>query len=371
MFTPSFDRPRPAVLWRAAWVLLLTLLAHAVLLQRVNRELSFAGLAPEDTATIVARLLPPPAMEMPPASAPKPRPRQAPARPKPPPIVESPPPAAAPEPAPVSDAPPVAVAETPPPVPAVEAPPPAAKGEAAPPPEPELPIAAGGEMLYLALADLPVLREALPMRVRYLYRTTNSELKLATASTVVDWQLGADGRYLLRLTTTALGITVMELLSEGSLQPFGLAPERYVESRTRRGAETAQFDWELRRLTFTGRSRERPLIAGAQDRVSFQIQLMLLGQAQPEWFRPGRQFVMWMAGRDDLLTYRFRSVGPERTLTGIGPLEAVRIERLVTPGEARIEVWLVPQLGWLPVRLRFTDRLGRITESVLESIPAT
>lgn len=371
MFTPSFDRPRPAVLWRAAWVLLLTVLAHALLLQRVNRELSFAGLTSEDTATIAARLLPPPAVETPPAPAPKPRPRPAPPRPKPPPpIVETPPPAAAPESAPVSDVPPLAAAERPPTVAAVEAPPPAAEEEAAPP-EPELPIAAGGEMLYLALADLPVLREPLPMRVRYLYRTTNSELTLATASTVVDWQLGADGRYLLRLTTTALGITVMELLSEGSLRPFGLAPERYVESRTRRGAETAQFDWDLRRLTFTGRSRERPLIAGAQDRVSFQIQLMLLGQAQPEWFRPGRQFVMWMAGRDDLLTYRFRSAGPERTLTGVGPLDAVRIERLVAPGEARIEVWLVPQLGWLPVRLRFTDRLGRITESVLESIPVT
>jgi hypothetical protein len=209
------------------------------------------------------------------------------------------------------------------------------------------------------------------MRVRYLYRTTHSELTLATASTVVDWQLGADGRYLLRLTTTALGITVMELLSEGSLRPFGLAPERYVESRTRRGAETAQFDWEARRLTFSGRPRERQLVAGAQDRVSFQIQLMLLGQAQPEWFRPGRQFVMWMAGRDDLLSYRFRVVGRERTLTGVGPLDAVRIERLVAPGEARVDVWLVPALDWLPVRLRFTDRLGRVTESVLESIPAT
>jgi len=368
MSTPSFDRPRRIALWRAVLVLLLTLLAHAVLLQRVDRKLDVAGLAPEDSATIGARLLPPPVVEVPPAPAPLPKPPPRP-RPKPPPIVvEAPPPVvveepsvAAPDPVPKDAEPPVVVAEAPPPSPEAQS----------APEEPESPIAAGGEMLYLALADLPVLREPLPMRVRYLYRTTHSELTLATASTVVDWQLGADGRYLLRLTTTALGITVMELLSEGSLRPFGLAPERYVESRTRRGAETAQFDWEARRLTFSGRSRERQLVAGAQDRVSFQIQLMLLGQAQPEWFRPGRQFVMWMAGRDDLLSYRFRAVGPERTLTGVGPLDAVRIERLVEPGEARVDVWLVPKLDWLPVRLRFTDRLGRVTESVLEAIPAT
>ena len=371
MSSLSLDRPRRRASWRAALVLLLTLLAHVVLLHRVNRDLRFAGPDLEDAATIAARLLPPAAVEVPSAPAPKPRPRPAPPRPKPPPpIIETPPPAAAPEPDPERAPPPIAAVDTSPLVAPVEAPPPAAEGESAPP-EAELPIAAGGEMLYLALADLPVLREPMPMRARYLYRTTNSELTLATASTVVDWQLGADGRYALRLTTTALGITVMELLSEGSLQPFGLAPERYVESRSRRGAETTQFDWELRRLTFTGKTRGRPLIAGAQDRVSFQIQLMLLGQAQPEWFRAGRQFVMWMAGRDDLLTYRFRSAGPERTMTGLGLLDAVRLERLVTPGEARIDVWLVPQLGWLPVRLRFTDRLGRVTESVLESVPAT
>jgi hypothetical protein len=78
---------------------------------------------------------------------------------------------------------------------------------------------------------------------------------------------------------------------------------------------------------------------------------------------------MWMAGRDDLLSYRFRSAGHEPTSTGIGVLDAVRIERLVAPGEARVDVWLVPRLGWLPAKLRFTDRLGRVTESVLESIP--
>jgi hypothetical protein len=109
-----------------------------------------------------------------------------------------------------------------------------------------------------------------------------------------------------------------------------------------------------------------------QDRVSFQIQLMLLGQAQPRLFRPGALLVMWMAGRDDVAEYRFRSAGRDATVTGIGELEAVRLERVIArETEARIEVWLAPALGWLPVRLRFTDRLGRVTESVLDSVPAS
>jgi hypothetical protein len=96
---------------------------------------------------------------------------------------------------------------------------------------------------------------------------------------------------------------------------------------------------------------------------------MLLGQARPEQFRAGAQTVLWMAGRDDVSAYRFRSGGRDTTETGVGEQSTVRIERVVAgDSDARMEVWLAPALGWLPVRLRFTDRYGRVTESVLESM---
>jgi hypothetical protein len=174
------------------------------------------------------------------------------------------------------------------------------------------------------------------------------------------------------MTTVALGLTVLELDSQGSVGEFGLAPERYTETRARRSPEAANFDWAGRRVTFSAKTHERPLVEGAQDRISFQIQLMLLGQARPEWFRRGATTVMPMAGRDDVTIYRFRSTGRESTQTGAGLMEAVRIERITSrETEARIEVWLVPALNWLPVRMRFTDRLGRVTESVLEVQPAS
>jgi hypothetical protein len=383
MFSLTSDNPRSSVAWRALLVLLVTLLAHALLLDRVSRGMAFIGSLPDDDLPISARLLPPP-MPLPPPPRPEPRPRPAPVRPKPaapPPVV-----AEAPAPAMIETAPP-AIDVAPParedaqkPQPAqaaVAAPGPEAVADAdaaAPPvaaepkPEPE-PVQAAGEMLQFALGNLEQQRAAMPNEARYVYRTTNSELRIATGTTVVDWLLNDEGRYQLRLATTAVGITVLELLSQGHLRPFGLAPDRYVETRVRRPAESAHFDWDGRRITFSARSHERALADGMQDRVSFQIQLMLLGQAQPEWFGQGRQIVLWMAGRDDLLSYRFRSAGHEPTSTGIGVLDAVRLERMVAPGEARVDVWLVPRLGWLPAKLRFTDRLGRVTESVLESIP--
>ncbi len=360
--------PARSVSWRAALVLLATLLAHAFVLERVDRMLAGADSGePKEEATVTARLLPPPA---PPAPAAPPSPASRPApRPRPAPVV---PPAPATEPARV-EAPPIgafgeqlAAEQEPPP-----APEPAVVPEPAQQPvaeaEPEE-VEASGEPLRAALAQRP----ALPSAARYVYRTTNSEIRLATATTTVEWTLAGDGRYQLRMTTVALGMTVLELDSQGSLREYGLAPERYVETRARRSPEAANFDWDGRRVTFSAKAHERPLAEGAQDRVSFQIQLMLLGQARPEWFRPGARTVMQMAGRDDMASYRFRSAGRVTTQTGLGPMEAVRLERVTAKdSDARIEVWLVPSLAWLPVRLRFTDRYGRVTESVLESIPTS
>jgi hypothetical protein len=383
MYSLTFDNPRSSVAWRALLVLLVTLLAHALLLDRVNRGMTYVGSLPDDASPIAARLLPPPMPQPPPPPPrPEPRPRPAPVRPKPaapppvvaeapaPAVIETAPPAVDVAPAPLEDArkpqPAEAAVGAPGPDAVVDAD--AAVPSAAAEPMPE-PVQAAGEMLQFALDNLEQQRAAMPTEARYVYRTTNSELRIATGTTVVDWLLNDEGRYQLRLATTAVGITVLELLSQGHLRPFGLAPVRYVETRVRRPAESAHFDWDGRRITFSARSHERALADGMQDRLSFQIQLMLLGQAQPEWFDQGRQIVMWMAGRDDLLSYRFRSAGHEPTSTGIGVLDAVRLERLVAPGEARVDVWLVPRLGWLPAKLRFTDRLGRVTESVLESIP--
>jgi hypothetical protein len=327
---------------------------------------------PDQATAVTARLLPPPqppavAASSPPAPRPAPRPRPAPP-PRPAPIA-APEPAAAPAPV---EAPPLGAFGEPP---AAEPQAPGAEAVAAPEPEPQ-PVAeaepeeveAGGATLRAALAGLAVP----PSSARYVYRTTNSEIRLARGTTTVEWVLDGDGRYRLRMTTEALGMTVVELDSQGRLREFGLAPERYVETRARRSPEAAIFDWDGRRVTFSARAHERALDEGTQDRISFQIQLMLLGQARPEWLRPGARMVMQMAGRDDVATYRFRSAGRARTQTGLGPMEAVRLERVTAKdSDAKIEVWLVPSLAWLPVRLRFTDRYGRVTESVLESMPTS
>lgn len=383
--------PTPVRL-RAVLVLLATLLAHAAVLHWLGRALDGSGtLAPIERVAVSARLLPPPpppvvaARRGPPAApvAPPPRPRPAPAakRPPAPPLPPAAPaPAAFPETVDVgADAFGVEPEAAPPPSqkvaeeaatvqePAASQPSAEPVAAAEPPP-----FEASGASLQAALAGLVEPQAALPAAARYVYRTTNSELRLASGTSTIEWSLATDGRYRLSLTTTAIGVTVLELHSEGQLRAFGLAPERYTETRVRRGTVAANFDWEGRRVTFSARPHERPLADGVQDRISFQFQLMLLGQAQPERFRAGGQTVLLMASRDDVSSYRFRSTGPAMTATGIGELDTVHIERIADDAtDARVEVWLAPSLGWLPAKLRFTDRYGRVTESVLESMPAS
>jgi hypothetical protein len=379
--------PAGSVRSRAVLVLLATLVAHALLLERVDRMLAGTESAVSKTAVAVtARLLPPPAppvVPQAPVPPPAPGPRPLPVIRKPP-AVASPPavPAQADTPAAVEVGPDAFGAASPAtPIETQDVAEASAAADKAETVKPEAEVAAvaepeqfeaSGPGLHAALAKLPDLRAALPVSARYVYRTTNSELRLASGTSTVDWSVADDGRYRVRLATTAIGMTVLELDSQGNLRAFGLAPERYTETRARRGAVAANFDWEGRRITFSARSHERPLPDGVQDRISFQFQLMLLGQAQPERFRAGAQTVLLMAGRDDVTAYRFRSAGRATTATGIGQLDTVRIERVAAgEADARVEVWLAPSLGWLPVRLRFTDRYGRVTESVLESMPAS
>jgi hypothetical protein len=55
-----------------------------------------------------------------------------------------------------------------------------------------------------------------------------------------------------------------------------------------------------------------------------------------------------------------------------GSVDTIKLDRMRGGGtDAQIEVWLAPSLEWLPVRLRFTDRHQRVTESTLRAMETT
>jgi hypothetical protein len=154
------------------------------------------------------------------------------------------------------------------------------------------------------------------------------------------------------------------------VQRFGLAPDRYTEKTVGRSEWATNFDWEARRLTFSTKNHERELREGIQDRLSFQFQLMALGQRLPHRFRSGGSILLGVGGRDEVSAYRFDITGSERLRTGAGDFDTVKLERPKSADgrDSRIEVWLAPDAAWLPVKLRFTDRRDQVTENLLSEI---
>jgi hypothetical protein len=406
-FLPALPGARP---WRgrALLVLLASLLAHAWLLKVGRDALGTPQVVPggERIIEILLRRPPPAVPEAapvpaarPPAPARKAKPRP---RPRP-----APPPQPAPEPSQVAPVPSdliPAEAEAlgaPPPMVAVPALPdaiePVATDAAANPPESgkeqllnnapataraeaALPSvdaapAASGSITGDFVASGPDFVKAmggapdvtlLPAEARYSYETSDTRFPALTGRATLTWRRDDAGGYAARLLLTALGIPVLELNSRGRLDAYGVAPERYTEKPVGRSAWATNFDVARSLVTFSRTTRERPLAEGIQDRLSFQFQLIALGPGLLARLQPGSALVLAIGGRDDTTSYRLKVVGTERVSTPAGNFDAVKLDKEPTPrDDARIEVWLAPDAAWLPVKLRFTDRNGQVTENVI------
>lgn len=365
-FSPSIAAGSRGWVGRALLVLAASLLAHAIVLHLAQRALRVAPIGFGDGALIEVSL-----------HAPEPVARPTPKETPPPKV--APPRAAKPKLAPPPTAPATALEDpTLPeeseaataPEPQVEEPQPtvAANSERA---APDTAIVgefdAGGESLLAELEKPPLHRAFLPVSARYVYQTTDTRFAAVNGTTTVNWRFDDDGSYFAHLVTAVFGLTVLELKSAGRVHPYGLAPQRYTERTVGRAEWATNFDWNDRRVTFSAKNVERTAREGMQDRLSFQFQLMALGQRLLDRFRPGSAIVLAVGGRDEIATYRFHVIGPERLRTGAGEYDTVKLERPASADrrDTRIEVWLAPEAAWLPVKLRFTDRRGEVTENLL------
>ena len=370
--------PRPLGLGRVILLVAVSLLLHALVLSAIRNRLAVSVAEVEPAPrTIDAALI----VEAPPAPPPVrravPRPRPRPAPPKPAPVqepvaVSEPVPAVPPTVQPIddSDRPGPGDGDT---TAAAEPEPP----PVAPAPDPSLVQAApeqraepAGPDLAAEMTELGGALESLPAAGTYVYKLRDSRYSALSGTTTIDWRVdAASKRYETRLRMTVFGIPLADITSAGAIRRFGLAPERYVQKTGTRAPQAANLDWEQRIVTFSSRTFQRPAHEGMQDRLSFQFQLMALGQNLPAAFKPGATISMEVAGPGDVESYHFLVVGTETVETEAGPIEAIKLDRpRVDAGDTRIEVWLAPERRYLPIRLRFTDRRDNVTESLLESV---
>ena len=324
--------PRP---WRPALAFgVLVLALHAALLGWLPLGVGAGWQGDVTRPQLAVRMLPPapaPAAPEPVPPPPAPAVLQALAQPvaaAPPPAASAPPPTPDPEPAVVAAAEPASAAAS---APAAEAPPAPAEGGGTTP---------------------PVYATRLPPAAELHYEMRRGAL---VGSAGFAWRPSPE-RYEMNLEGSAMSITLLQMKSEGGFDGAGLAPERFTDRRIRRSPQAANFQREAGKITFSGPPTEYPLLAGAQDRLSWMVQLPAIVAADPaRWSRPGASIALFVVGaRGDGDVWAFEVDGRESLDLPAGRVEgALRLHRLPRrPYDTQAEVWLDPARHWLPVRVR-------------------
>jgi hypothetical protein len=169
--------------------------------------------------------------------------------------------------------------------------------------------------------------------------------------------------------------------STGSVGAYGLAPGRYEEVRGRRQPDVTTFHYaadtapppntaSASTVTFTRTPAVLPLPEGAQDRFSVFLQLTGLARGSPQRISsPGLTLEIPIADTDGVEVARVQHIGEDTIDTPGGTIRAqhfIRLPRRVDD-RRRVEIWLSPERGWLPVRLRQTEPNGMQFDLIYQS----
>jgi hypothetical protein len=182
------------------------------------------------------------------------------------------------------------------------------------------------------------------------------------------------GQYRLTLRNDALGAQNLGSASSGAIDAHGLAPERHTDSRRGRDVRAVNFQRDSARVTFSGPRGEVPLVDGAQDRLSWMLQLAGIAEANPALREPGSEMAVFVVGtRGDAEVWLCSVVGHETIELPAGPVAAAlhlrrEPKRLY---DTTVDIWLDPARHHLPVQARMQVRpTGQETVLLLESVSA-
>lgn len=362
-----FDAPRPP--WRG--IALLTaavVLAHLVLLGVAPLG---AGPKPSPlankfiTRTIV--IAPPPIAEphAPPVAAPKPPPE--PARPR---AVAPRPPVPSPTPAPVNSTPPdesardlTAEARVEPDIGAEAASAPAAPAEP--------PMDAATQAANDAAANMP---GSVPIRVpgsvRLTFAVTGQQGASPMQGVFGDLVWLQDGqKYDASLALTFLFKTLRSQHSTGAIGPTGIEPERFSDKR--RTEVASHFVRDKGTVVFSNNTPSVPLMAGAQDRLSIMMQLGALLAGDPARYPAGAVIAVQTISTSDGEIWTFNVDDEEKLTLPAGDFMARRLTRNPRkPFDDKVELWIAPELDYLPVRMKLTQPNGDFADFQLRGTHA-
>jgi hypothetical protein len=183
----------------------------------------------------------------------------------------------------------------------------------------------------------------------------------------------ADDRYRFEIFTLPAGRMDAEERHEilessrGTLGAVSVRPERYDYSM-RTSMATAlfaqKFDWQAGKLLIRSDSEqtEVALEPGSQDRISY---ILLARQMAAQ--KDAAALELAVVGLEATLKTELKPLPPRTVDTGIGPLEAVGIERSTAEQKYLRKLWFAPARDYVPVLIEQSWEKGEV-RMVLETL---
>ena len=179
---------------------------------------------------------------------------------------------------------------------------------------------------------------------------------------LVWWQDGS--RYDARLTLKVLHIRLFSQHSTGRIGASGIEPERYSYSREYEAA--AHFLRDHGKVQFSNNAPSVPLLEGAQDRLSVMMQVGAMLAGDPARYPVGTRIPFQTVGPSDAGVWVFVVGEDEKVALPAGEYTVRKLIRNPRrESDRKLELWLAPAHGYLPVRVRQTDTNGDFFEMQL------
>jgi Protein of unknown function (DUF3108) len=161
--------------------------------------------------------------------------------------------------------------------------------------------------------------------------------------------------------------------SAGKFDAMGLAPERFSDKRANRSEQAAHFKRFEGVVVFSNNKPQAPIQAGLQDPLSVLIQLAGILGGDPIRFEIVNVIRVSVAGLDDVQLWEMSLEKPADINVAAANMRAMKLQRKPrNEFDPRLEIWLAPQLGYLPIRIRQSDEQNpetNFTEFSLKRLP--
>lgn len=217
-------------------------------------------------------------------------------------------------------------------------------------------------LLFCAAAALPPLCAAqsvsVPPAVRLNYDFEGVISSPYTGSAELLWQREGSS-YTSQLVVRKFGLSLQTWTSKGELTAQGLEPVRFVSKRLGKDEISANFLRPQGKITFSANTPEAPLEPGAQDQLSVFMQLASVVAGEPGQWTAGKTVTFQAVGDRYAENWTFKAGALEPIKVPGGTFPAIKLTHEPTAERSqKLELWYVPSVGYLPLRIRITESNG-------------